>query len=139
MALNPRITDNLGIPDKESTMRSKGRVIDFYRTTTQRCENGIKGGRGYSRNSFGYYNGYGSFCEYPEYHLIMKVAIYNSNYRSTAIDIRDEVLEASNRQRISQNLINSLIENNCGKKIWLEGDDEDGWEIEDLDELDLDC
>ncbi len=115
-------------------MESMGRVIKIKRESTQRMYSGIKGGRGYERTPYGYYNGYGSFMEYPENHLFLVAKIYETN-EVVEIDIRDWVLDNSGRQRISQSYLNYLKNANEGKKIWFESDDDGDWDIQDYDDL----
>ncbi len=97
----------------------KGRIVDFYTEKSQMSVSGIKGGRGYSNEPGfgGYYNGAGAFCSYPVSHLYMKVVLYTKNGNQTeSIDIRDYVKSQTGNRRITQNYIQQLKSNNCGKK-----------------------
>ena len=116
-------------------MESMGRIIEIKRDSIQRMYSGIKGGRGYGRTPYGYYNGYGSFMEYPENHLILVARIYETN-EIAKIDIRDWVLDNSGKKRISQSYLNYLKNANEGKKIWFEDDDDGDWDVQDYDDLD---
>lgn len=116
-------------------MESMGRIMEIRRDTTQRMYGGIKGGRGYERTPFGYYNGYGAFMEYPENHLVLVAYIYEIR-RVIEIDIRDYVLSESGRRRITENYLNYLKEENEGKKVWFEKDYDGDWNLQDYDDLD---
>lgn len=116
-------------------MISKGRIVEIKRETAQRICTGIKGGHGFERTPFGYYNGYGAFMEYPENHLYLVAFIYAIK-RTVSFDIRQWVLENSGRRRISQKYLDYLKSANEGKKIWFEEDFDGDWVIQDYDELD---
>lgn len=115
-------------------MRSKGRILEFKKMSIQRAATGIKGGRGYQRTPFGYYNGYGSACSYPETYYVVEVFIYEPVKTKISIDITDEIHNASRKQRITQQYLNYLNAANAGKKIWFYNDDGE-WDIEDYDDI----
>lgn len=120
--------------------RSKGRIVDFYSQSTQYMTP-IRGSKGYSYKveSGGYNNGAGAFMTFPESHLYMKVFVYATN-RCSSVDVRDEVLAANpDWSRITQNRIEALKNNLCGKKINLKSDDYSCWEPEDYDDIDFEC
>lgn len=118
----------------------KGRIVDFYSAKSQMAVSGVKGGRGYSNEPpfGGYYNGAGAFCAYPVSHLYMKVVLYTQNGNQTeSIDIRDYVKEQTGGRRITQNYIQQLKENNCGKKASFSGSYTYGYDLDDYSILDL--
>lgn len=116
-------------------MKSRGKILEIKRETTQRMYGGIKGGRGYGRTPYGYYNGYGAFMEYPENHLYLVAYIFRIR-RTVFIDIRDWVLEESGRCRITQGYLNELNDENGGKIVWFEEDYDGDWDLQDYDDLD---
>ena len=116
-------------------MESMGRIMEIKKETTQRMYGGIRGGRGYERTPYGYYNGHGAFMEYPENHLYLVAYIYETK-QVVYIDIRDWVLEESGRCRITQGYLNYLKNVNEGKKVWFEDDCDDDWDLQDYDDLD---
>ena len=120
---------------------SKGRIVNIRRV--QRNTGAIIQGAAAKkcRNGFGYTGGNGTYRSWDEieYMLLLDVAVYANGNHVSSINIRDEVLEANGRSRISQNLLNSLKEQLIGQKITL-FQPNDGywcWEIADWDELDL--
>ena len=116
----------------------KGRIVDFYTAKSQMAVQGIRGGRGYSNEPIfgGYYNGAGAFCSYPVSHLYMKVVLYTPNgNRTETINIRDYVKEQTGGRRITQNYVQQLKENNCGKKTFFSGSY--GYDLDDYSILDL--
>ncbi len=115
-------------------MRSKGRILEFRKLNIQKMATKIKGGRGYQRTPFGYYNGFSSACGYPETYYVIEVVIYEPVKTKISIYIMDEIYEASGRQRITQQYLNYLKEANAGKKIWFYND-ESKWDIEDYDDI----
>lgn len=118
----------------------KGRIVDFYTAKSQMAVQGIKGGRGYSNEPIlvGYYNGAGAFCPYPVSHLYMKVVLYTPNGNKTeSIDIRDYVKKQTGGRRITQNYIQQLRDNNCGKKTYFSGSYVYGYDLDDYSILDL--
>lgn len=116
-------------------MNSKGRIMEIKRETIQRMYGGIKGGRGYERTPFGYYNGYGAFMEYPETHLYLVANIYETK-EVAYIDIREYVLNASGRSRITQKYIDELKRKNEGKKVMFEKGSDGTWNLQDYGDLD---
>ena len=118
----------------------KGRIVDFYTAKSQMAVQGIRGGRGYSNEPIlgGYYNGAGAFCSYPVSHLYMKVVLYTPNgNRIESIDIRDYVKGQTGGRRITQNYVQQLKENNCGKKTYFSGSYAYGYDLDDYSILDL--
>ena len=118
----------------------KGRIVDFYTAKSQMAEQGIRDGRGYSNEPIlgGYYNGAGAFCSYPVSHLYMKVVLYTPNGKQTeSIDIRDYVKEQTGGRRITQNYVQQLKGNNCGKKTYFSGSFAYGYDLDDYSILDL--
>ncbi len=93
-------------------MISKGRILEIKRVEVQRAYGGIKGGRGYGRTPFGYYNGYGAFCEYPEICLILVARIYQTNEVAN-INIKSIV----QGKRLTRKFIAELNSMNRGREI----------------------
>lgn len=120
--------------------RSKGRIVDFYSQSTQ-FMTPIKGaaGQGFKVKGDGYFNGAGAFMSFPEPHLYMKIFVYATK-KCSSVDVREQVLEANpDWSRITQNRIDALKDNLCGKKISLESDDYYCWEPEDYSDIDFEC
>lgn len=115
-------------------MRSRGRILEFKKSTTQRAVTGIRGGRGYQRTPFGYYNGYGSACAYPETSYFIVASIYEPVKTTVYVDITNEIHDYSGRSRITQQYLHYLNEENAGKKIWF-CDDSGDWDVEDYDDI----
>lgn len=118
----------------------KGRIVDFYATTSQIAVQGIKGGRGYSNVPIlgGYYNGAGAFCSYPQRYLCMKVVLYTRNGNKTeVIDIRNYVKQQTGNRRITENYIQQLRDNNCGKKTFFIRDLYGNWDLANYNVLNL--
>ena len=108
-------------------------IKKIYRNVTQRYYQGIKGGHRYQRTCNGYYNGAGAFCEYPETELVMKVYVYD-DHRIDYVDIRQEILDATGRQRLSSQYIRRLNDDNVGNYIELYWDGSE-YRLCDVDDL----
>ena len=121
---------------EEDFMESMGRIMEIRSETTQRVHTGIKGGRGYGRTTLGYFNGYGSFMEYPETHLYLIAYIYETK-ESSYIDIRDYVLTASGRKRITAKYLDVIKRKNEGKKVSFENGIDGVWRLKDFGNLDI--
>jgi hypothetical protein len=65
-----------------------------------------------------------------------RVSVYANDNHCWGISVRDEVLRQKGISRITPRMIDTLRENNVGRKVHLI-DGSDGWEFEDYDELDL--
>ena len=120
---------------------SKGRIVDIRRV--QRNTGAIIQGAAAKkcRNGFGFTGGNGSYRAWDdvEYMLLLDVSVYANENHISSFDIRDEVLAANGRSRISQNLLDSLKKQLIGQKITL-FQPNDGywrWKIADWNELDL--
>lgn len=120
-------------------MFSKARVVDFQKGSCQWAY-AMKGseGRSYQRGIGGYCNGNGQWRTFPEYYLWIKLVVYKPVQHTVSIDIRDEAINVSGRSRITENYLEMLREENCGKKIGVYVHGYNEVEIADFDELDLD-
>ncbi len=120
---------------------SKGRIVDI-RTDQRNTGMIVQGAAAKNcRNGFGYTGGNGTYRSWgeTEYELLLDVSVYANDNHVSSFDIRDEVLQANGRSRITQKLLNSLREQLVGQKITL-FQPNDGywrWKIADWDELDL--
>lgn len=119
-------------------MFSKARVVDFQKGSSQ-WGYAMKSqeGRRYQRDDGGYCNGNGQWRSYPEYHLWIKLVVYKPVQHTVEVDIRNEAVEASGRARITENYLEMLRTENCGKKIGVYTHGYGDVEIADFDELDL--
>lgn len=124
---------------RRKLMYSKARVVDFRRGSVQYgCAVKGNSGRQYQRGAGGYCNGNGMYLSYPEYFLWVKLVVYKPEPHTVILDIRDEALEASGRERITEKYIEAIKEENCGRKIGVITRGYDNVKIADFDELDLD-
>ena len=99
----------------------KGRIVDIsiYTTNTIYLKQGVKGKDQY-RYDRRYPGGNGTYVVGGDYSsfIWLKVFVYTLD-RCITVNIKDTVLELNNRKRVSNQMINTLIENNVGKKIKL--------------------
>lgn len=120
--------------------RSKGRIVEVYRETHNTgviCQGDNARG---CVDGYGYSGGNGSYRMWDkiEYRIMMKVYVYAVE-DCAFFDIRDEILEANNRSRVSPQLFDAIKNNLEGEKISLfrYTDGDWSWRISDWDELDL--
>lgn len=132
------MSTGIEIPPRSVIMFSKARVVDFQKGSAQ-WGYAIKGqeGRRYKRDDGGYCNGNGQWRSFPEYYLCVKLVVYKPVQHTVEVNIRDEAIEASGRSRITENYLEMLREENCGKKIGVYVHGYGEAEIADFNELNL--
>lgn len=100
----------------------KGRIVEISFDTKNAVyiKQGVKG-RDQYRYGARYPGGNGTYVVGGEYNsfIWMKVFVYALD-KCIKVDIKDAVLEVNNRRRVSGQMINTLVENNVGKKIKLD-------------------
>lgn len=100
----------------------KGRIVDikFDTMNTVYLKQGVKGRNQY-RYDGRYPGGNGTYVMGGDYdsYIWLKVFVYALD-RCVMVDIKNTVLELNNRKRVSSQMINTLVENNVGKKIKLD-------------------
>lgn len=100
----------------------KGRIVDisFETLNTVYLKQGVKGKDQYRYNRR-YPGGNGMYVVGGEYdsYIWLKVYVYELAHCVT-VDIKDAVLAANNRHRVSNQMIKKLIKNNVGNKIKLD-------------------
>ena len=103
----------------------KGRIVDisFETLNTVYLKQGVKGKDQYRYNRR-YPGGNGTYVVCGEYesYIWLKVYVYDLAHCVT-VDIKDAVLAANNRHRVSNQMIKKLIKNNVGNKIKLDSID----------------
>ena len=115
----------------------KARIKDIYRKEIRQGYAGIKGGGGYYRTPYGYYNGAGGFSSYPERMIILQVWVFR-RHKYAYIDIYDDLRDATGRQRITRGYLNQLRENNVGEVVDVYYDwDDDDWYLSNIYDLTL--
>lgn len=130
--LNDRPNIQIQQFEKEKKM-PRAEIKDIYRDNSQRIVSGVKGGHGYQRTPYGYYNGAGAFCFYPEPGLTMEAWVFCLR-KKVYVDIREDILNVSGRQRLSSKYINELRADNVGNVVNLYWDGEE-YRLSDVDDL----
>ena len=105
--------------------RLRGRIVEIEKNVHQGAylEQGIKKHDQYKYdNNRKFHGSNGSYITGFEYYgttIDVKIFVYDLN-KSYSFDIREYILGVNNMQKVSQKLLNQIIEDNKGKKVFID-------------------